>query len=124
MGLAVVVGGASGIGAAVVARHRAAGTEVVVWDISDGADISCDISDAEAVDAAATRTIADHGVPDTVTITAGIGHGAMLLDASAEDWDRVIGVNAKGVWLTMRALARPMLDGGGGSIVAISSVSA
>ena len=64
------------------------------------------------------------GVPDVVTVTAGIGHGAMLLDAPADDWDRVVGINAKGVWLVMRALAAPMLDGAGGSIVATSSVSA
>lgn len=121
---AVVVGGGSGIGAAVVARHRAAGTPVVVWDITDGADISCDITDAAQVDAAAERTIAEHGVPQTVTITAGIGHGGMLLDAPASDWDRVMAVNAKGPWLAMRALARPMLDAGGGTIVATSSVSA
>lgn len=121
---AVVVGGASGIGAAVVARQRAAGSDVVVWDLADGADIACDITDADQVAAAVTRTVEEHGVPDTVTITAGIGHGGMLLDASANDWDRVMAVNAKGVWLAMRALARPMLASGGGSIVAISSVSA
>ena len=121
---AVVVGGGSGIGAAVVAHHRAAGTEVVVWDTRDGADIVCDISDPEQVAAAAERTVAEHGVPRTVTITAGVGHGGMLLDVSSADWDRVVGVNAKGVWLAMRALAGPMLAGDGGSIVAISSVSA
>jgi NAD(P)-dependent dehydrogenase (short-subunit alcohol dehydrogenase family) len=121
---AVVVGGASGIGAAVAARHRATGADVVVWDVLDGADVVCDITDAGQVAAAVERTIVDHGVPDTVTVTAGIGHGGLLLDAPADDWDRVVGVNAKGVWLAMRGLARPMLAAGGGSIVAISSVSA
>ena len=48
----------------------------------------------------------------------------MLLDAPADDWDRVVGTNSKGVWLAMRALARPMLAGDGGSIVATRSVSA
>lgn len=121
--LAVVVGGASGIGAAVVARHRAAGTRVVVWDLSDTADVACDISDADQVIAATEWTTTEHGVPDTVTITAGIGHSGMLLDLPSDDWDRVMGTNAKGVWLSMRALAQPMLASGGGSIVAISSVS-
>lgn len=122
--IAVVVGGASGIGAAVVARHRAADTPVVVWDLSDEADLTCDISDPDQVLAATERTLAEHGVPDTVTITAGIGHSGMLLDLPDAEWDRVMGTNAKGVWLAMRALAQPMLAGGGGSIVAISSVSA
>lgn len=121
--LALVVGGASGIGAAVVARHRAAGTRVVVWDLSDTADLTCDISDADQVAAATARTLAEHGVPDTVTITAGIGHSGMLLDVPDTEWERVLGTNAKGVWLAMRSLVRPMLVGGGGSIVAISSVS-
>lgn len=121
---AVVVGGASGIGAAVAGGHRAAGLAVTVWDVADGADVVCDITDADQVTAAMAHTLDRQGVPDTVTITAGVGHGAMLLDASGEDWDRVMAVNAKGVWLAMRALARPMLGHGGGSIVAISSVSA
>ena len=124
MTAAVVVGGASGIGAAAAALHRARGHDVVVWDLDAAADVRCDISDAEQVDAATAATVARVGPPDLVTITAGIGHGAMLLDAPAEDWDRVVGTNAKGVWLTMRALARPMLEADGGSIVATSSVSA
>ena len=124
MTAAVVVGGASGIGAAVAARHRAEGTTVLVWDVDDDADVRCDISNAEQVDAAVAATLERIGCPDLVTVTAGIGHAGMLIDAPAADWDRVVGTNAKGVWLTMRALARPMHEGGGGSIVVTSSVSA
>jgi NAD(P)-dependent dehydrogenase (short-subunit alcohol dehydrogenase family) len=125
--VAVVVGGASGIGAAVVAAHRDRGDEVVVWDvaIADGVDLRCDITSEEQIGAAVAATLDRAGVPDLVTVTAGIGHAAPLLDAPADAWDRVVGTNAKGVWLAMRALARPMLDrGAGGSIVATSSVSA
>jgi NAD(P)-dependent dehydrogenase (short-subunit alcohol dehydrogenase family) len=121
---AVVVGGASGIGAAVAARQRASGAEVVIWDANEAADVVCDISDPRQVDAATELTLARSGAPAVVTVTAGIGHAGLLLDATSDEWDRVLGVNAKGVWLAMRALARPMLDAGGGSIVAISSVSA
>jgi NAD(P)-dependent dehydrogenase (short-subunit alcohol dehydrogenase family) len=123
---AVVVGGASGIGAAVAAAHRAQGDEVVVWDLGDrdGADVRCDVSDPAQVDAAAAETVERIGAPDLVTVTAGVGHAGSLLDAPAGDWDRVVGTNAKGAWLAMRALARPMLAGTGGSIVATSSVSA
>ena len=126
--VAVVVGGGSGIGAAVAAAHRARGDEVLVWDIGPHADVRCDITDPAQINAAASATVERIGVPDLVTITAGIGHAGPLLDAPADAWDRVVGTNAKGVWLAMRALARPMLDGngdgGGGSIVATSSVSA
>lgn len=120
----MVVGGASGIGAAVAARHRADGAEVVVWDVAEGADVVCDITDPGAVDAAVEHTIAAVGVPTVVTVTAGVGHGGMLLDVPVEEWDRVMAVNTRGVWLALRGLARPMLGAGGGSMVAISSVSA
>ena len=121
---AVVIGGGSGIGAAVAARQRAAGAEVVVWDVTDAGDIVCDISIPDEVDAAAVETLATFGVPTVVTVTAGIGHSGMLLDVSGDEWDRVMSVNAKGVWLSLRSLARPMLAAGGGSMVALSSVSA
>lgn len=122
---AVVVGAASGIGAAVAARHRAAGTPVVEWDIRAGHDITCDITDPAAVDAAAIATLDRIGVPATVTVCAGIGHGGLLLDLDAAEFDRVLGVNAKGPWLAMRALVRPMIAAGvRGSIIATSSVSA
>jgi NAD(P)-dependent dehydrogenase (short-subunit alcohol dehydrogenase family) len=121
---AVVVGGGSGIGAAVAAAQRAQGLEVLAWDVGTEADIRCDITDPQQVEAATAATVERIGVPEVVTITAGIGHAAMLLDAPADDWDRVVGTNAKGVWLAMRSLARPMLEGTGGSIIATSSVSA
>jgi NAD(P)-dependent dehydrogenase (short-subunit alcohol dehydrogenase family) len=120
----VVVGGASGIGAAVVERQRKAGAEVLVWDIAEGADIVCDISDPHQVEAAVEATLSRSGTPAVVTVTAGIGHGGMLIDLPPSEWDRVLGVNAKGVWLAMRGLARPMMTAGGGSIVVITSVSA
>jgi NAD(P)-dependent dehydrogenase (short-subunit alcohol dehydrogenase family) len=122
---ALVVGGESGIGAAVVARLRTASVPVSVWDVAGGPDVRCDIADAAAVDAAIGTTVAAIGVPDEVTITAGVGHAGLLLDAPADEWDRVSGVNTKGVWLVMRAAARAMIDAGiEGSIVAVTSVSA
>jgi NAD(P)-dependent dehydrogenase (short-subunit alcohol dehydrogenase family) len=120
---AVVVGGGSGIGAAVAERQRAAGIEVLTWDRTGG-DLECDILDPGQIDAATAHTIARFGVPGLVTVTAGIGHAGLLADTPAEVFDRVIGVNTKGVWLVMRALAGPMRAGAGGSIVATSSVSA
>lgn len=120
---ALVIGGASGIGGAVAERYRRAGAEVLVWDRSDG-EVVCDIADPDQVDGAVASTLERLGVPTQVTITAGVGHGGMLLDVDPAEWDRVMGINAKGVWLAMRAMARPMLDSGGGSIVATSSVSA
>ncbi len=123
-GPAVVIGGASGIGATVAARLRDEGDDVVVWDVAPPHDIHCDVRDPEEIDRAAATTFERLGVPTTVTVTAGIGHAGMLADATAEEWDRVMATNARGAWLAMRALARPMSDGNGGSIVVTSSVSA
>jgi NAD(P)-dependent dehydrogenase (short-subunit alcohol dehydrogenase family) len=120
----VVVGGASGIGAAVVAAQRARGIEALVWDVVEPADIHCDITDPYQVEAATTATVERLGAPQMVTVTAGIGHSSTLLDADPDEWDRVVGTNAKGVWLAMRGLAKPMLKGAGGSMVVTSSVSA
>ncbi|HEV3281062.1 MAG TPA: SDR family oxidoreductase [Acidimicrobiales bacterium] len=123
-GPAVVIGGASGIGAAVVARLRAAETPTVVWDRRGTPDIVCDISDPAGVDVATAATLDHVGVPSQVTITAGVGHSGPLATASPDEWDQVMAVNAKGVWLAMRGLGQAMVGAGQGSIVAVSSVSA
>lgn len=123
MTAAVVVGGVSGIGAAVARMQGARGADVLVWDLSREADVRCDISDPKQVDDAAAATLERIGPPDQVTLTAGVGHVGTLLESSADDWERVLGTNAKGAWLAMRALAAPMCARGG-SIVATSSVSA
>lgn len=121
---AVVVGGGNGIGAAVVADLRSRAIPVLVWDVDGERDITCDITDPDAVAAAAAETVRAIGAPAEVTVTAGVGHSATLLDATPEEWDHVVNTNTRGVWLAMRELARPMLAADGGSIVAISSVSA
>jgi NAD(P)-dependent dehydrogenase (short-subunit alcohol dehydrogenase family) len=120
---AVVTGGASGIGRAVVGLLRDGGHDVVVWDI-DGGDIECDISDPDAVAAAMAKTIAHHGAPTRVVACAGVGASGMLLQQSFTDWQRVITVNLTGTWLTLRAGAQAMIEAGvGGSMVAVSSIS-
>jgi NAD(P)-dependent dehydrogenase (short-subunit alcohol dehydrogenase family) len=123
--LAVVVGGGSGIGRAIVESYKAKGETAVVWDIAGPHDVECDVTDPESVTDALAQTIERAGLPDQLTITAGIGHSGLLLEESIESWDRVIGVNARGPWLVMRAVARAMVDEKrAGSIVATSSVSA
>lgn len=120
---AVVVGGASGIGSAVVDRLRAVGLQVLVWDLVGG-DISCDISDPDSVTSAMQRTVASAGTPDRFVTCAGIGASGLLLEQAPEDWRRVLDVNLTGTWLAIRAGARAMIDAGtGGSIVAVSSIS-
>jgi NAD(P)-dependent dehydrogenase (short-subunit alcohol dehydrogenase family) len=121
----IVVGGASGIGAAVVESERAAGADVLALDIAGEYDLECDVADPASVDKAVAETLARVGVPSEVTVTAGVGHSGMLLDLPVEEWDRVIAVNTRGPLLVMRAFARAMIDASvAGSMVATSSVSA
>ncbi len=121
--IALVTGGASGIGREVAGRLRDAGHDVVVWDLS-GADIACDVSDPGAVSAAMEQTVRDHGVPTRIVTCAGIGASGLLLKQSPAEWERVLAVNLTGTWLTIRAAAQAMVDAGvGGSIVAVSSIS-
>jgi NAD(P)-dependent dehydrogenase (short-subunit alcohol dehydrogenase family) len=120
----VVIGGASGIGAAIASAEKEAGRTVLVWDIAEPNDIACDVSDPKQIEAAMADTVERVGVPDQVTVTAGIGHGGTLLDLEPEEWDRVMAVNARGPWLAMRAAARAMIEAGQpGSIVVTSSIS-
>jgi NAD(P)-dependent dehydrogenase (short-subunit alcohol dehydrogenase family) len=120
---AVVTGGGSGIGSAVVERLRTAGADVVAWDLKGG-DITCDVSAAESVAAALEQTVAAQGVPNRLVACAGVGASGLLLDQDPEDWRRVLDTNLTGSWLTMRAVARAMIEAGsGGSIVAVSSIS-
>ncbi len=118
-----MTGGGSGIGCEVAERLRAAGHDVVVWDLSGG-DIDCDISDPDAVSAAMERTVRDRGVPTRVVTCAGVGASGMLVDQSPAQWERVLAVNLTGTWLTLRAAALAMIGAEvGGSMVAVSSIS-
>jgi len=85
--------------------------------------VPCDVSSAEAVEAAAARVLADLGVPDIVIANAGIVHRAPVHSMSEREWDEVIDVNLKGTFLVTRAFLPRMLDLGRGRFVAIGSIS-
>ncbi len=123
--VALVVGGASGIGAALVQAYRATGTTAVVWDVAGERDLTCDVADPGAVDAAVDETRRRWGVPSQVTVTAGVGHAGLLADIDPDEFDRVLRINTRGPVLCMRAWARVMrAERVAGSFVAVSSISA
>lgn len=126
--LAVVTGGASGIGAAIVKRLSEQGARVVVLDLADEAEIGdaviyCDVSSPDSVAAAFAR-IDEIGKPDILVCSAGIGFVGDLLHTGPQDFDRLMGVNARGVFLTAKEAVTRMKAGGGGAIVNICSIAA
>jgi NAD(P)-dependent dehydrogenase (short-subunit alcohol dehydrogenase family) len=127
---ALVTGGASGIGAACVARLRAAGARVAALDLAhaSGADvsISVDIADEAAVVGAVADVTERFGGLDVAVLSAGVGGSAPLLELSTQEWDRVVGVNLRGAFVCLRECARAMAattPAGGGAIVAVTSIS-
>jgi NAD(P)-dependent dehydrogenase (short-subunit alcohol dehydrogenase family) len=123
--LALVIGGGSGIGAALAEAYRARGTTTVTWDVAGGRDVTCDVTLPDQIDEAVGATRARWGVPTELTVTAGVGHAGLLADASPDQFDHVMCVNARGPWLCMRAWVDAMrARGGPASLVAVSSVSA
>ncbi|HTP61856.1 MAG TPA: SDR family oxidoreductase [Burkholderiales bacterium] len=112
---AVVTGAARGIGKATADLFEKAGARVVRIDLD--ADIRCDVSNEDQVE----QTFKGLDV-DVLVNNAGIAVRKTSLDISAEEWDRVIGVNVRGVFLCSRAAARSMKERGGGSIVNLASI--
>ena len=122
---ALVIGGGSGIGAALADAYRAQGTAAVTWDVAGSHDVTCDVTEPDAIDDAVGVTRSRWGVPSFVTVTAGVAHSGLLTEAEPEAFDRIMRVNARGPWLCMRAWVDAMQQQGlGGSFIAVSSVSA
>jgi NAD(P)-dependent dehydrogenase (short-subunit alcohol dehydrogenase family) len=125
---AIVTGGASGIGAATVAQLRAVGARVAVLDLHDApdADVSlrCDVGDEEQVVSCVSEAAQHlHGL-DIAIVNAGVGGMGALLDLSTEEWDRVMRVNLRGGFVTLRECARAMVkDERAGAIVVTTSVA-
>lgn len=122
--VALVTGGISGIGAAIVARFRAEGATVIAGDIaaSDGADtLKLDVSDPQSCADAVGVLVARHGRLDIMVNCAGIARDIPFLETPIEIFDVVIAVNLRGTFLISQAAARAMQAGG--CIVNIASVS-
>src|SRR5579884_1676339 len=113
---ALVTGGGSGIGAAVVARLRADGHEVIAADLRSG-DVELDVRDEDRV-ATVVRDV------DVLVNAAGIGSTTTAPDTPLEVWEDVFAVNARGTFLCCKHAIPGMIARGGGSIVNVASVAA
>jgi len=116
--VAVITGGARGIGAETARVFREAGATVVTWDVSDGADQRVDVTDAGAVQAAVAATVAKLGGIDILVNNAGILRDGLLVKIKDGElvgrmdeaqFDAVVSVNLKGVFLCGQAVAPVMI---------------
>jgi NAD(P)-dependent dehydrogenase (short-subunit alcohol dehydrogenase family) len=132
--VALVTGAAAGMGLATAWAFAEAGAAVVLADVKEEAAqaeaeklvaadhkalaIRCDVSDDAQVAAMVERTVAEFGRLDAAFNNAGVmARIASTADSAREDWDRVIGVNLRGVWSCMKHELRQMERQGSGAIV-------
>ena len=136
--VAVVTGGARGIGAATASRLADEGAAVAVLDLDEGQaaatasglqgpgsiGVGCDVTDPDSVDAAVQRVADEVGAPHVLVNNAGITRDNLLFKMSADDWDSVMAVHLRGAFLMTRAVQKHMVEQRYGRIVSLSSVSA
>ncbi|MEW6296745.1 MAG: SDR family oxidoreductase [Thermodesulfobacteriota bacterium] len=136
--VALVTGGSSGIGRATALAFAREGAKVVVADVivdggqetvrlltaagGQGLFVKTDVSKAAEVEALIKQTVATYGRLDCAFNNAGV-EGAFVSTAeyTEADWDRVLAINLKGVWLCMKYEIAQMLRQGGGAIVNTAS---
>jgi NAD(P)-dependent dehydrogenase (short-subunit alcohol dehydrogenase family) len=138
--VALITGASGGIGRATALAFAGEGAKVVVADIGvaggeetvqliqaaggEATFVRTDVSKSADVEALLAATIATYGRIDVAFNNAGIeGQSALTADCTEENWDRVLGINLKGVWLCMKAEIPHMLAQGGGAIVNCASVA-
>lgn len=137
--VALVTGAGSGIGRASAFAFAGAGARVVVSDLSvrggeetvrmiaaaggEATFVRADVSQAGEVEALLARTIETYGRLDCAHNNAGVIAFGDIVTCTEDDWDRVIGVNLKGVWLCLKYEIPQMVAQGGGAIVNTASVA-
>jgi len=133
--IALVTGGARGLGAATCRAFAREGAKVAIADVeSRGAEklaaeiggsakaYTLDVTDEAAWATVVNRVVADFGGLTTLVNNAGIGRFTSVEDSSLAEWRQILGVNLDGVFLGTREGIRAMKSRGGGSIINISSV--
>ncbi len=134
---AIVTGGASGFGAGIARKFVAEGARVMVADINGEAAVACaadlgagaiahtvDVADSISVEAMADEAMEAFGRVDILVNNAGITHlPTPLEDVAEEDFDRVMGVNCKSVYLTARSIVPMMKAQGSGAILNVASTA-
>ena len=133
--VALISGGARGMGAAHVRELVAEGAKVVFGDILDdegravAAEVGdnarylhLDVTDPDQWDAAVEATLSEFGRLDILVNNAGIINVGFFEDYALSEWQRILDINLTGVFLGIRAVVKPMKAAGRGSIINISSI--
>ncbi len=129
--VAIVTGAARGIGAETAQVFRDAGATAITWDVAGGADRQVDVTVAAQVEAAVADAVSRHGRIDVLVNNAGVLKDAQLVkmkddelvgSMSEADFDAVISVNLKGIFVCTRAVAPVMIKQRSGRILNASSV--
>jgi NAD(P)-dependent dehydrogenase (short-subunit alcohol dehydrogenase family) len=131
----VITGGASGFGRATAARFVEEGARVALIDLDPdivrsaarslgdrALPVVADVSSPEDMESAAQQVMAEFGWVDAIFANAGIEGVGTAADLAVDDWNRVIGVNLTGVWLTSKYLLPGMVERGSGAIINTASV--
>jgi NAD(P)-dependent dehydrogenase (short-subunit alcohol dehydrogenase family) len=139
--VALITGGNSGIGLGMAEALAQAGADVCIWGSNADKNaaaratlaahgtrvvaLTCDVGDEAAVERTFAATLTELGRVDACFANAGIGGAAPFVDMTADEWHRVLRINLDGVFFTLRAAARHMVErGGGGSLAVTSSLAA
>src|SRR5262249_7983655 len=125
--VALVTGGASGIGAATAARLRGSGAEVAVFDrepVEEYVSVTGDLASSADVKAAVAMVEKDLGRIDVLVNSAGVpGESLRTTDVTDEEWQRVFAINANGTFFMCRAVLPAMIERGYGRIVLVASIA-
>ena len=136
--VAIVTGGARGIGGAIATAFAAEGADVVIADVlgEDAAEpvlsaiaaagrrgllVRADVSDEQQVRALVDRTYAEFGAVDILVNDAGTFGQFFFHELPVEEWDRVLGINLRGVFLCTRFVLPRMLERGSGNVINVAS---
>ena len=126
--VALVTGGASGIGAAIVAELRARGATVAVLDVEHAPDaddhVACDVTDRGQVEAAVRAVVDRHGRLDVVVNNAGISAVGTVEENDDDEWRRVLDVNVVGMARVSAAALPALRRSPAAAIVNLCSIAA
>jgi NAD(P)-dependent dehydrogenase (short-subunit alcohol dehydrogenase family) len=137
--VAIVTGAGNGIGKATALALARAGAQVAAVDVDGGAAkttaeaaaalgprslaLETDVGDLAAIDRMVRRVMETFGRIDVLVNNAGVTRRAYIMDLTEQDWDRIMRVNAKGVFFCLQRVAREMIPRRSGTIINIASIA-